>query len=221
MAVARTVVPPALSVLLAAVSMLVLLHVLVTTLPPPVSHFRVWFDLGRENSIASWFAAAQLLAAGLGFGLAAWWHWHERPERWLLAVAALGFVFLSADETAMIHERITRFTRYYPIVPRFPGDHGVWIFAYGAVGVALVAGFCRSILSFLRWRPAVALLVASGFASLVLGAVAFEVLMYYGAMTGPLQVVLEEALELAGGALVVCGALLLVAPLLEARPHRP
>jgi len=197
----------ALVALLTVDAFLVLMHFISFAVPSPFDNLQLWFDLDGDQSIASWFSSSQLLVSGLLFFFAAWWRWHDRLEGQLFAVAGLAFCFLSADETVMIHERVTAFTAKYDFVPRFEGDHGVWIFAYGAIGVVLLLAFSRHVFALMRQRPMVAAFTGGGFATLLLGAVTIEVLGYYGVLTGPLQVAIEECLEMVGGSLIVCGAL--------------
>lgn len=83
-------------------------------------------------------------------------------------------------------------------MPRFEGEHGVWVFVYGAIGLVLLVAFARPILAMLRERHTVALLIGGGFATLVAGGVAVEIAYDYGLLTGPLQTLAEETLEMIG-----------------------
>lgn len=217
----RRIIGTTLTILLPIEFILVLMHFVSRAVSAPFDKLQLWFDLDREQSVASWFSSSQLMIVGLLLLLAAWWRWHDRSERLLLAVAGAGFLFLSLDEAVMIHERITGFTVQYAMVPRFPGNHGVWIFAYGAIGLALALTFLKDMLDFLRRRTTVALLMAGGFVSLLLGAVAVELMMYYGIMAGPAQTAIEETLEMVGGSVMICGALVLVDSIVPALLRPP
>ena len=212
------------AILICADAILLLMHFVSLAAPPPFHHLRVWFDLDQEHTIASWFASSQLLGAAILFLFAAWWRRFDRLERLLYAAAGSGFLFLSADEAAMIHERITEFTVRYDVVPRFRGGRGVWIFVYGAIGLGALLVFSRPLYAFLQRRRTAALLTAGGFATLVLGAVGIEAVGYYDVLKGPVQIAVEEGLELIGGSIIVCGAIVLalsVAPPARAQPRRP
>lgn len=167
-----------------------------------------WFDLDAEMSVASWFSASQLLVIGLLALVAAPFSRRPRwPSPLFCTVVGLGFIFLSMDEAAMVHERITDVGRSHAWVPRFDDRHGTWIFAYGLVGLGLLAAFRRDILTVLRHHRRVALLMGGGFAVLVAGAVGVEVMGYYGLIASPpLQVAMEEFLEMFGATLILLGA---------------
>ncbi|WP_119679752.1 hypothetical protein [Indioceanicola profundi] len=168
-----------------------------------------WFDLDAELTVASWFAASQLLAVGLLMLAAS--PFSERknwPTPLFCQIVGLGFVFLSMDEAAMIHERITAIGRDQAWVPRFNDTHGSWIFLYALIGAALAAFTWRNLMTMLVHHRQTALLMGGGFALLVAGAVGVEVMGYYGLFgSPPLQVALEEFLEMLGVTVMLMGAL--------------
>ena len=186
---------------------LLAMHAFVHTAPAPWDNLQIWFDLGAEGTVPAWFSSGQFLLVGLALLAAAALRRGVSPsEMRLLLVAGLGFIFLSADEAAMIHERITRYFRTYEALPRFAGNRGVWVFVYGAIGLVLFAVFIRSIAGFVRRLPRQSLLMASGFTIIVLGAVGLEVLYFYDLWTGPAQTAAEESLEMVGASLILTGA---------------
>jgi len=88
---------------------LLAMHAFVHTAPAPWDNLQIWFDLGAEGTVPAWFSSGQFLLVGLALLAAAALRRGVSPsEMRLLLVAGLGFIFLSADEAAMIHERITR-----------------------------------------------------------------------------------------------------------------
>jgi len=192
--------------LLAFEGLLLAMHAFVHTAPPPWDKLQIWFDLGAEGTVPAWFSSGQLLLVALALLAAAFRREILPSEMRLLLVAGLGFLFLSADEAAMIHERVTQYLRSYEALPRFAGNRGVWVFVYGAIGLALFVVFIRSIAAFIRRLPRQALLMASGFATILLGAVGLEVLYFYDLWTGPTQTGAEELLEMVGASLILTGA---------------
>lgn len=209
-------------VLLAIDFFLVIMHFVATTAPPPFDALTVWFDLDGESTIAAWFASSQLLISGLLLYVAGTYGGEARSQSLLYIVVGLGFVFLSADEAAGIHEKITTFTVKHASVPRFEGDHGVWIFVYATVGAVLMVAMRRSLYAAWLYQRTPASLVALGFAIMVAGAVFIEILGYHGLMTDNFQVVTEELLEMLGGSLIVCGALILFTRIVRlGRNRRP
>lgn len=65
------------------------------------------FDLDEENNVPTYFSSLQLLAAAILLGLIACHEAQIRsPWRWHFGVLAVGFVALSLDEMASIHEAL-------------------------------------------------------------------------------------------------------------------
>lgn len=99
--------------IIAAVLLLASAHVFTTLLPllhgqtPP--EWAHQFDLGRENNVPTWVASTTLLfCAGL-LGIVGTTKYRERDRfRWHWLVLAAGFVVLSMDEAASLHELLGR-----------------------------------------------------------------------------------------------------------------
>lgn len=165
-------------------------------------------DLDREQTVGAWWSGSQLLLAGVAVGLAAR-SFADRspPSRFFLWLLALGFVFLSLDEVASIHERLTVLSHRYPgWIPLFNASNGAWISIYAALAVGLFAITRKDIVWF--WseyrRPSKYVLAGAGI--LVLGAVVVEIAGYYQLIRPPaLQVGLEEILEMVGGSVILFG----------------
>ncbi len=117
---------------------------------------RYWYMFWGEGNAITWFSSVQLLAVAL----VAWANFHvagllrdrdgpvESPHRWIWAVFAAGFVFLSLDERFELHETI----RDEVLIPRGmfdgipfirPGDIGLWV--YLLVGAGLTVFLLREI----------------------------------------------------------------------------
>ena len=174
------------------------------------------FNVGLDQSLPSWFSAVQLAALGGAFLLAASANQADSglPTALLVVMAALG-LFLSADEGAGIHERITTAMSDADLDwLLFEGGHGGWVAVYAVLGVlAAVVAFrwLRLLWSTVR-REAV--LGAIGLAVYLTGAVVVEVLGYEteSGATGALDVAriaVEELMEMAGASLLLYAALLL------------
>ena len=72
------------------------------------------------------------------------------PSRAFFAWSGLLFLFLSADEVAAIHEKITKVTEGLDSLPHFPGHRGVWVFLYLPLGLILLAFAYRHVAAL--WR---------------------------------------------------------------------
>lgn len=179
-----------------------------------------WFDLDAEMTIASWFSASQLLVTGLlMLVISAFSDRRNWPSPRFCIAVGLGFFFLSTDEAAMIHERITVIGRNHAWVPCFRDIHGTWIFLYAVVGAGLAASMWRSMLAMLAHHRQAALLMGGGFGVLLAGAVGVEVSGYYGLIgSDRVQVALEEFLEMFGATLILIGALTLFNRTITLRP---
>lgn len=183
------------------------------------------FDLDGEGNIGAWWSGTKFFLAGaLVFAVSLLRLPEISKTLPFYRVVAFGFVFLSLDEICAIHERLTKFSvSNIPAMPLFRGDHGAWIFIYGAVGLGLLVALRKPILRVATGdRQATALIIA-GMMLVVLGGVVVEIAGYYK-MIGSyrIQVLLEELLELVGTTLIANGAALHLAKSCAiALEHRP
>jgi len=174
------------------------------------------FNLGDDLSIPSWFSSTQLAALGATFLLAI----HSRhslsrvPVR-LLALFALGAFYLSVDEGAGIHERVTRATSEADLTwLQFRGNHGGWIAIYAVLALVVIlfaARLLRLLWSQHRHEASIAVI---GMGMYLAGGVAIEIVGYEiaaGEQTAVDTVLVgaEELLEMAGVSVVLYAALLL------------
>lgn len=186
------------------VAALVGLHVLLT-----VVHFQLvelpWylrqiFDVDEEDSFPTWYSAFALgLTAVVLWGQARRQHAVASPWRWHWSGLALGFLVLSIDEIAGMHESLNSMTEHSWAVP-------------GTIVVALVGGIYLSFLVQLERRTAVWFAIAG--ALYVGGAVGVE---YYtepylendalNTLAYNLWTAVEEGMEM-GGVLLFLSALL-------------
>ena len=173
-------------------------------------------DLDGEKSLAMWFSSAQLFVAGALFAFASVSP-SGNSERLFCALWAAALLFLSADEALGFHEAISRVFREVSVLPRFSGNHGIWIPIYTAVGLLFLGIIAKpAVRLWRRGNGGIGLLFA-GLAIFVCGAVVLEI-MSYGELRAPgsrrlyrLQVAVEEGLELIGISVILLGAMLITA----------
>ncbi len=105
--------PVLIAVMVGFVLLLSLGHLLTTLAPvlqgaTPVEAAHQ-FDLARENNLPTWYASMSLLLCATLLGLIGWAkHQALDPFRWHWLALAAGFLVLSADEAASIHELVGR-----------------------------------------------------------------------------------------------------------------
>lgn len=200
---------------------LALVYLAESLLGSPSWTLHLLVDLDAEGTLAAWYTSAQLLLAGTLFLLLAASPGEARPQPLGEGVGAAGFLglvgaallFLSLDETASLHELMSLALRRFEALPRFTGDHGLWVPFLLVGGAGLLAATARSWR--LLWRNARGgtLLMGAGLAAGLLGAVGLEVVSYEvvrpaGAHTAyVLEVAAEEALEMLGATLLLVGSL--------------
>lgn len=182
------------------------------------------FDVGLDLSIPSWFSATQLFVVGVVFLLAAANNHAQSglPTLALLALAA-GFLFLSADEGAGIHERITQEMADADLTfLLFKGNHGGWVVIYAVLAVVILVATRRWIA--LLWTDfrREATLGAIGVGIYLAGAAGLEVIGYQTeegtkGTIDSLRIAVEELMEMGGVSIVLYGALLLA--LTVSSPH--
>lgn len=206
---------------------LTLAHVLVHVLAPEVrwGPLRALFDLDAEASIPTWFSTVQLFViSGVLFVTSGHLRQRDRRERQrdrrvlssLFVAGGFFFLFLSMDEGAAIHEKVT------PVARKldwdwllFAGQHGGWMTLYLAVAAVLALALHRYL--FVLWgrfrrEMQVAL---RGAAVYLIGAMLFETFSYLFVLPQgrmglhEVQVTFEEFLEMFGVTLMLYAALLM------------
>jgi hypothetical protein len=196
---------------------LVLIYSADTLLGSPSWSIQQLFDLDGEGNIPAWFSSVQLFLIGLIFLLRnRQTDLDHSPSPLFFLMVSTGFIFLSADEVASVHEKISVTLKHVEYMPRFKGDHGMWIFIYALICVILFLATFRSLAAMWnRYRHAT-FMMAVGMGIAVLGGVFLEVISYQflrGGLTPLLysvEVALEEFLEMSGASVMLCGAILLL-----------
>jgi hypothetical protein len=163
-------------------------------------------DVNGVANIPSWFSSIQLFSIGIVF-LCLRAVMGKCPGSGLFMTLGFGFIYLSLDEAVVIHEMITCPLRHVSWVPRFQGDHGIWITVYGLVGIWLLIAFKNSMLLASRNFPRPALIFISGAGLFLLGGVVLEVCNYYHLFEtlyglGP---ILEAGAKMIGGCFMLLG----------------
>lgn len=203
-----------LAIALYAIDLLLLTgYVVGALLVVPNPHVFRLINLDAEASLGAWASASQLLLTGTVFAVAAGFRKNHSVGPLFLTACALAFFFLSADEAAAIHEKLTMIAKGVEFLPRFSGDHGVWIPIYMTAGGLFVVLTHKSWLNLWRDNRAGTTVFLIGIALFVLGAVALEILSYGGLRDISnreyylYQVFFEEAFELVGVTTILIGAI--------------
>ena len=169
-------------------------------------------NLDAEASLAAWWSSSQLLLAGIAFAIAGVRR-HESPGPVFMMLCALALIFLSADEAASIHEKITMAVKGVEYLPRFSGDHGAWIPLYFVAALIFFAFTARSWMQLWRTRRRGIVIFFLGAAVFVFGAVVLEIASYgdlrdvANRQYYAYQVLFEEAFELVGVTTMLVGAI--------------
>lgn len=205
-------------ILLAVELVLVGVYVALWVLPEgvPDGAFASLMNLDGEWNLPTWFSSVQLFVIGALFAAAA--QSARRPE----SVPSLfpytvgsAFVFLSMDEGAAFHERISEVARENDVAWILIEGHGAWITVYAVVGVVFLLSTLPYFLAYWHHARREAIIITVGAAVFVLGAVGFEIASYLFLRDGNVddlyrvEVAIEEFFEMSGGSIMLVGALLL------------
>lgn len=199
---------------LIAIELVLLAIYVITALDPSPSQIGVLFNLDEEANVPAWFSSMQLFSIGFMLLLASLNPLRVQDHlRGLLLVLGGAFIFFSMDEAAGFHEKVTTVMSRVTWAPRFSGGHGIWIFVYLAIAVAMVAALFRPIIQLCRFYTRDVIGFAVGVIVLGAGAVGVEAVGYeqVGANasrgTKTLQVAAEEFLEMLGASIILISAL--------------
>jgi hypothetical protein len=196
---------------------LVLCYTLSTIVAPDFKWgpLKVLFDVDRENSIPTWFSSVQLFVIGLLLFAQSRRRGRLGPFLFFLG---LGFVFLSADEAASIHERIIdsvkRLNIQWLLFLTFNGDPRAWMVPYAVVGLVSGVLLRRYLWVLGRGFRRETALVVVGLAIFAAGGIGLELVSFTFMETPDPEpydwiVAGEEFLEMAGMSLVLYGVMLL------------
>jgi hypothetical protein len=204
----------ALKTLLLCEMVMVCIYLISYLLGKPSYTLQALFDLDGEACIPAWFSAMQLFVVGVLLWGAARTCGRKSPSPVFLKLAGAGFIYISADEAAMIHERVGAFLKSLPHVPSIHG-HGAWISLYLAGGIFFLMLTRRHFLSLWRdFRRELAIALA-GMGVFLLGALGLEVfgdlmrsgILPHGTRAYVLEVALEEFFEMSGVSIILYGVI--------------
>ena len=172
------------------------------------------FDLDGEANIPAWFSSAQLLAIALTLWTANRFRADmRRPSRWFMNLMAVGFLLLSLDETAQVHETITGVigSRYADWLPPLLSNHKAFA-VLAMIGVFGVFKMCyQDARAAWRWSRRECTICLIGMCVVLLGGSVLEAIGYVylhkGTLAYQVEVTFEEFLEMFGATLILRAAL--------------
>ncbi len=182
-----------------------------------IMYLKTLFDLDHEGSLPAWFSSIQLFLIGLAFLIKSRIiDKHHSPSPYFFLIMGLGFIFLSADEAAAIHEKITPLFKHIEEIPRFKGNHGIWIFVYILIAILLLLSHFKYLVAMWKSYRNETIILSTGMAVLACGGVILEIVSYQFLRTGLtptsyiIEVIAEEFLEMFGATIVLYGAVLIL-----------
>ena len=180
----------------------------------PIKTLSAFINLDDEATLPNWFSTTQLFLIGAVF----WRRGRQtlpftHPSRTFWYLAAAVFVFLSLDEAAAVHEKMTHVLKQFFWVPRFNGDHGIWIPFYVTVSVVAVIATKSQLQAIWKQGRHEFILMGVGALVFLAGAVGLEIISYQYLREGApsmwyhAEVALEELFEMSGASLILYGAI--------------
>jgi len=184
---------------------------------------RAILGLDGETTLGTWFSTIQLFSIGAVLLLTSWAN--EREDRFphdVFILIGLLFVYLSADEGGVIHERIEAYVKGSGLDSLLlTGNAGGWISIYAFMGLTFL--FLLLYLTgnslFRIWKlfTLECLFFICGFLVILIGGVGFETLFYIYLDSGTkmyhLETSIEEFLEMTGASITLYATLEIAATL--------
>ena len=175
-------------------------------------HLPTFFNIDREATIPNWFSFIQLFAMGLLLTMQAP---SAKQLRNALGILGCGFLFLSMDEAAAIHERLSSDAiRALNLTWLKEIEYLAWMVPYVCIGaIGLVTGY-RSALFAWRNFHRESVLVVTGCVLFVIGGMALDAYSRFRFTVAPdehflLTVAAEEMFEMVGASIMFYGFMLL------------
>ena len=172
------------------------------------------FDLDGEANIPAWFSSAQLLTIALTLWTANRFRADKSmPSRLFLNLLAAGFLLLSLDETAQVHETITGVigSRYADWAPLLLSSHKAFA-VLAMIGIfGILKTFYKDARAAWRWSRRDCTICLLGVCVVILGGSVIEAIGYLylqkGSLAYQVEVTFEEFLEMFGATLILRTAL--------------
>lgn len=174
------------------------------------------FDLDSEGNIPAWFSSSQLFCVAVVFWTFALKSRRQGlPSRVFFALAGVAAAYVSSDETAQIHERVTALIgkRYVDWLVPLAADN----FFFVMLAVALLMVICQLLAAdlLLLWNShrRIALIGVLGVVIGLTGGMGVETLGYKllrgqtDSLWYKIEVTVEEFMEMFGASLVLFSAL--------------
>lgn len=172
------------------------------------------FDLDSEGNIPAWFSSSQLFAVAITFFSCALRKGTDRrPSRVFFVLAGCVSVYISCDETAQIHERVTALmgARYLDWVPTYAAQNFFFVMLFIAVLVTIGQLLADDVLKLWSHYRRLLLLVVLGVSVGLTGGMVIESLGYKLLQTGTflyrLEVTAEEFMEMFGASVILWATL--------------
>ena len=172
-------------------------------------------DLDAEQTAGSWFSSCQFFLIGVSLLVNNFKDLSPNPTSCkFLTLIGLGFIFLSLDEAATIHESISASLQHIAWMPRFKGQQGLWIPLYAVLGLGLLWLTRKNLFKIWIRHKKECTIFIYGFLTLLFGAVVLEIISYQYLRTPQMQnwylleVALEEGLEMLGASIILYAVLL-------------
>lgn len=178
-------------------------------------HHHHLLDLDAEQTIGSWFSSCQLLLISVFLLVNNFREPSPNPTSCkFLTLIGLGFMFLSLDESASIHESTSALLQHVTWMPRFKDEQGLWIPVYAVIGLSLIWLTRKSLFEIWLRHKKECTIFTYGFLTLLFGAVVLEIISYQYLRAPNLynwyliEVALEEGLEMLGASIMLYAVLL-------------
>jgi len=174
------------------------------------------FDLDSEGNIPAWFSSSQLFCVAIAYwSCALRKRKHGRPSRVFFALAGLAAVYVSSDETAQIHERVTALIgkRYVDWLPLFASNNFLWVMLVVALLMVVCQLLAGDLLLLWNNHRRVTLIAAIGITVGLSGGMGVETLGYKllqghtDSLWYKIEVTVEEFMEMFGASLILLSAL--------------
>jgi len=179
----------------------------------PIRYIEEFVDLNREGNLPTWYSSVKWFLAASLLAVTGYVNRNHRGRSvWVFALLPLLFVLFSLDEIAEIHEYLGHLSD--ALLPGGTRDGtpfsvtGIWMFVVGLPFLILFGLLVRNLRHWFVGAPSSLIKIIVGVVVSLAGAIGVEGLVTFvinDAYLLALQVAVEEALEIAGGTIVVWG----------------